>query len=366
MKVCHVTSAHPIDDVRIYHKECLSLFEANFNVQLLGVLSGRKIDPKIKYSLIKLEKINLLKRFLVLPFMIYKVARKINADLYHFHDPELLVIAGWLKRKGKKIIFDVHEDVPRAIIGRSWSNKLIRSIISNIYEYIENKYMKKFDAVISATPYINSRFEHVNKNSVTINNYPNLSEIVQCNSSVDKKKQICYSGIINEPRGLHNIIKAINLVNIKFLLIGNFSNLKYKKELEEINGWSRVEYVGYLSRDQMMQRLTESSAGIITFLPLPNHINSQPNKIFEYMASGIPVIASDFPLWKEIINECNCGICVNPESPEEIAKAIKFILDNPEESRNMGENGLKSINEKFNWQIESKKLISLYKKIMNE
>ena len=93
---------------------------------------------------------------------------------------------------------------------------------------------------------------------------------------------------------------------------------------------------------------------------MPNHVNALPNKMFEYMSAGLPVIASNFPLWKEIVEGNKCGLTVNPLSPKEIAEAIRYLLAHPEEARKMGENGRKAVLEKYNWDNESRKLMVFY------
>ena len=365
MKICHITSAHPIDDVRIYHKECLTLNKYGFDIQILGSISWKSIEPKIKYELLKFSTNYLLKRFFYLPFIFYKKAKIINADIYHFHDPELLIVGFLLKRKGKIIIYDIHEDNPRAIIGRDWGNKYLRIIISYFFEKFENIFSKKFDVLLTATNNIYNRFILINKNTITLNNYPQLSEIINLNNKKhQKQKQLCYTGIINQQRGIGYIVKALEKVEIRLLLIGNFSSNDYYNELKNQKGWQNVDYVGYNSREYVNESLVSSIAGIVTFLPLPNHINSQPNKMFEYMSAGVPVIASDFPLWKEIIHNNNCGICVNPTNPDEISTAIQFLINNPDQALKMGENGRKAVIEKYNWEVESEKLLNIYNKFM--
>jgi len=106
-------------------------------------------------------------------------------------------------------------------------------------------------------------------------------------------------------------------------------------------------------------------AGLVLYHPVPNHTDAQPNKLFEYMSAGIPVISSNFPLWKEIVEGHQCGICVDPLKPDEIAKAIQWILDNPEKAKKMGENGRRAVEEKYNHTVEEKKLLTLYKLLLS-
>ena len=83
------------------------------------------------------------------------------------------------------------------------------------------------------------------------------------------------------------------------------------------------------------------------------------------MSAGIPVICSNFPLWRQIIEANQCGICVDPENTEEIAEGIKFILLNKDNSRNMGENGKEIVAKIYNWETEERKLLDAYKRILS-
>ncbi|MEW6608434.1 MAG: glycosyltransferase [bacterium] len=113
----------------------------------------------------------------------------------------------------------------------------------------------------------------------------------------------------------------------------------------------------------MPAKMAQAEVGIVCFLPEPNHINAMPNKLFEYLSCGLPVIASNFPLWKEIVEGNNCGICVNPLNPRDIAQAIEYLMEHPDEAKQMGENGRKAVEERYNWELEEERLIGLYKKL---
>jgi len=367
MKVCHITSAHPIDDIRIYHKECLSLYNNNINIYILGVVPPKIKEPQIPFSLIYGRKKNLIYRFFFLPLKILKYAKKINADVYHLHDPDLLIVGLFLKKMGKIVIYDIHEDNPKAILSRDWGFKLLRKFISVVFKWYENGISKKLNYLIAATPSIHNRFYKINNNTFTINNYPKLT-VLKSNTNIPKRKrQICFAGLISPQRGLEYVVKAMEFVNVRLLLIGNFTSEDFLKKLKSLKGWANVDYLGYQSRESLESYLTESCAGIVTFLPLPNHTHSQPNKMFEYMAAGLPIIASNFPLWEEIVDKNKCGICVNPENPEEIAGAISFLFENPNLAKQMGMNGKKAVVDKYNWELEANKLIRFYNSIrLNE
>lgn len=154
---------------------------------------------------------------------------------------------------------------------------------------------------------------------------------------------------------------------MKLLIGGPFDNYKTQKYVLEITKTNQnIKYLGFLERKDIKEIFSISMAGLVILLPVENYFYSQPVKLFEYMLAGLPVVASNFPLWKEIIEKNNCGICVDPLNIEEIAKAIQFLINNPYEAKKMGENGRKLVIEKYNWQSESQKLIELYKQLLKE
>ena len=363
MKICHITTVHPRNDVRIFHKECKSLAK-HYDVSIIVAdgLGFEEIDS-IKIFDVGLRQSSRLKRAKIDSKKALNKAIELDCDLYHFHDPELVKIAVKLKKKGKKVIYDTHEDLPRQIYSKPYLNKYAKPFVAKFVEWHENKAAKQFDYICCATPFIRDRFLKINENSIDINNYPILHELNLKNDWESKKNTVSYIGGISDIRGIRELIKSFEFSQFNLNLVGSFHDKDIKDEIEKYIGWKNVKFHGYLSRKDMAIVLSSSKAGIVTFLPLPNHINAQPNKIFEYMSAGIPVIASNFPLWKEIIEENNCGICVNPESPEEIAEAIDKIIEDNDTAKKMGENGIIAVNKKYNWKIEEQKLIEIYKNL---
>lgn len=360
MRICHITTAHPRNDIRIFHKECKTLVKhyPDFHLIVADGL-GDEITDGINIHDIGKSK-GRTERFIKTVNKAKEKALSINADIYHIHDPELLRIVKKIKKTGAKIIFDAHEDLPRQIITKPYIPKFLRKTIAVLIENYENKIGKILDGIITATPHIRNRFLRINTNSIDINNFPLLSEVEISETQEAKQNKVCYIGAISRIRGITELITALEYTKVKLDLAGEIPQ-NYRKELMQIKGWKNVNELGYVDRKTARRIKRESLAGMVTFLPVPNHINSQPNKIFEYMASEIPVIGSDFPLWKEIIENNNCGICVNPSNPREIAKAINYLAENPEKAKEMGKNGNKSVPEKYNWENEQKKLLDFYK-----
>lgn len=365
IKICHITTVHTRHDIRIFQKQCKSLSN-EYDVFLI-VADGLGDENLDNVSIVDVGKrqTSRLKRALNDSKKVFKKAKELNCELYHFHDPELMSIGLKLLRTGKKVIYDVHEDLPRQIMGKPYLNKILKPIISILLEIYENYAAKKFTSIITATPHIKERFYKRNKNTLDINNYPIVNELLKEASQKEKKNQVCYLGGISKIRGIENVILSMKYTDVNLALAGDFENNELYESVKSLETWNKIIELGFISREQAADLLSESIAGIVCFLPLPNHINAQPNKIFEYMSAGLPVIGSNFKLWKQIIEDNNCGLCVDPSKPKEIAEGINKLFNNKDLAIKMGQNGIHAVKEKYNWNIEKNKLLDFYNRVLN-
>jgi glycosyltransferase involved in cell wall biosynthesis len=359
ISICHISTVHTRFDVRIFHKQCKSLskiYEVNY---IVADGKGDEIADGIKIFDVGLRQNNRLKRASIDSRNALRKALSLNCEIYHIHDPELLSIAIKLKKQSKKVIYDAHEDLPQQIYSKPYLKEWTKYSVSKFVEFFENRWARRMNYIFTATPFIRDRFKLLNENTLDINNFPVLGELSDVKFS--KKRAVCYTGGITAERGIHNIVNSMLNLDIELILAGAPDSELYLNSLKNSESWSKVDYRGLVNRLDLSQIMNESMAGIVTFLPYPNHINAQPNKIFEYMSAGIPVIGSNFPLWREIIEGNNCGICVDPESTDKISAAIKKLVNNPELAKTMGLNGVRAVENKYNWGIEENKLLRIYK-----
>lgn len=365
-RIVHLTSVHARNDVRIFVKQCKSLQQAGYDVSIVVADGlGDEVKEGIKfYDVGKLQ--GRFKRFTKTTNNVFNKAKELNADVYHLHDPELMPIGIKLKKLHKKVIFDAHEDLPKQLLSKPYLNKFLLKIVSKLVSKYEKYATKKVDYIIAASPFIRDKFLKINKNTIDINNYVVIGELEKDVKWTEKEDKVCYVGGISEIRGIKELVKAMNLVDksVKINLLGRFDSTNLESTVKGYDGWKNVKEYGFLKREEVANVMSKSKAGIVTFLPLPNHIDAQPNKMFEYMSASLPIIISNFPYWKEIVDDYNCGILVNPLNPKEISEAIMYIINNPEEAERMGKNGKQAVLEKYNWNIEKEKLISVYKEIM--
>lgn len=366
IKVCHFTSVHSSRDRRIFEKECSSLSKANYDVTLIAPNSTTEVLNGIKIIGVKSISKNRIYRMLVLTRKIYKVALLLDADIYHFHDPELIKFGLKLKKKGKKVIFDSHEDIFENISEKAYIPVLIRPFISFIINKFQKIALKKFDAIISITPHICEKIRLINENTVMITNYPILKN---CDTSKEpfKKNQLIFAGGISEQWCHEMIINSLEKCpGTKYVLCGIGDN-KYLNRLSKLNYWSSVIYKGYVSTKEVEEELVSSKAGmaLLTYNKnVGNNIGTLGNtKLFEYMMAGIPIICTNFILWEEIISKYKCGICVNPLNIYEVTNAINYLINNPKIAFEMGSNAKTAYINEFNWNSQEKLLLNLYKNI---
>lgn len=359
--VCHITSVHPPDDIRIFRKECVSLANNGYKVILLA--AGAKDEVINGVSVCGTEKIgHRLKRILCSSSKMYRQALNCDARIYHFHDPELLRLGAKLVRKGKIVIYDAHEDLPRQIYTKHWIPEKLKKLMAFITEKAENYYAGKMSAIITATPHIEERFRKIHPLVVNINNYPCPGEVNPADWN-KKYDETCYIGGILRERGITEMIRATEKSGIRLNLAGNMAPVQMKKELEQEKGWKNVRFYGFVDRQGIVSILDRSRIGLLVLHPLPSYRDSLPIKLFEYMAAGIPVICSNFELWRNIVEKNQCGVCVDPLDVDAIVEAIRFLIDNPARAEAMGTNGRAAVEEKYSWERESEKLRQLYQQL---
>jgi glycosyltransferase involved in cell wall biosynthesis len=363
-KVCILTSVHSPFDVRIFQKEARSLVKAGYEVTLIAQHDKEEIVDGVRIVNLQRQS-NRIKRMTKTVWEVYQKARTVDADIYHFHDPELLPI-GLILRKGKRcVIYDAHEDYPRLILSKHWIHHIIRKTLSSVFEFFEDYVAKRINAIVCATPYILDRFKLINPTSIDVNNFPIQTDFFSSSKEKTFSRSICFPGLIARSYGINELIGSIEVLhNVKLILCGPFESQAYADELKSMPGWKFVDYRGVIGHGEVVTILASCAVGVVTLLPSATNNYSLPIKMFEYMAAGLPVIASNFPLWKEIIEKNKCGICVNPLNPDEIATAINWVLQNPSDAAEMGRNGSKAVLEKYNWEVESRKLISFYEQLL--
>lgn len=369
IKVCHMTSVHARQDRRIFQKECVSLARAGFEVYLVvNDVYGNELKDGVHIISSAYQSKNRIDRIFHADRKVYKKALQVEADIYHFHDPELLPYGWLLKKRGKKVIFDSHEFTWKQIECRDYLPKILRKLISMLYRTFEKAAVRRMDAVIVPCTYDGKRyFGSKCRREVLINNLPDIDGLDDADVKFsDRKPQACYIGSLSKERGIMKMAQACKKADVPLVLAGTFVSNELKKEVLGVS--RRITYKGNLAKPEVERLLNESYIGLSVLQDEGQykHLDNLPTKVYEYMASGMPVLVSGFPYYRKVMQKYNCGICVRADSVEEIAAGMQWMLKHLKEAEKMGRNGKRIVMRKYNWEAEEKKLLKLYYDIVEE
>jgi glycosyltransferase involved in cell wall biosynthesis len=366
-RIAHLTSVHPRNDTRIFVKQCRTLAAHGYEVTLV-VADGNGAERKDGVTIADIGYLpGRRHRMLTAPRRVLDQAVALDADIYHLHDPELIPVGLKLKRLGKAVIFDSHEDTCGQLLSKPYLGPVSRQALSLAFSLYQRYACSRFDGIIAATPAIRAMFLKINPVTVDVNNYPLPGEFDAAARWADKAPEVCYVGGIEAIRGIRELVGACTLLHspARLVLAGRFSEPTLAAEMAAHPGWARVTAHGQLDRDGVRRVLARAVAGLVTLHPVANYLGALPVKMFEYMAAGIPVIASRFPLLVEIVEGNHCGLCVDPLDPQAIAGAIDYLATHPDIAQAMGANGRMAVMEKYNWSGQAARLTDFYGVISN-
>lgn len=365
--IIHFTTVHPRDDSRIRSKEMAALATAFENVSLYvqdGM--GNEQDGKLGYAIVDTgPRLPRLKRMIIGGWRMFRAVLRARPKVAHFHDPELLPWAMLLRLFGIAIVYDVHEDMPEQVKHNpglpSWAQRILPPFVG----MAEWTGARLFDGLAVPTQTIANRFP-VQK-TVLVRNFPILEELHQPNSAPIKDRQphFAYVGYISEVRNIFGMMQAVAGLpdpSARLRLVGSFAIQETEDKARSMAEWdSSVLFEGWASRERVGEILGEVQAGLVVLKPVEHEMLTLPIKLFEYMAAGLPVIASDFPVWRNIVDDAGCGVLVDPLDPASIAAAMRWVLDNPDEAAEMGRRGRAAVEQKYNWGPEAGRLIAYYR-----
>lgn len=370
IRVCHMTSAHEEEDIRIFHKECVSLAKAGYEVYLVERGESREKDGVHIVGVGDIPR-SRRRRMTEGVRKVYEAARALDADVYHFHDPELISCGLKLKKAGKKVIFDSHEKYTDQIAVKEYLPAWVARTIAAAYGSYERRALKKLDAVIfPCTLNGKNPFAGQCKRAVLISNATILGEFFEKYDPCSPRQEglVCYVGGLTEPRGITNCMKGAYKAGATLALGGAFSPPEYQEALRQDPAYSCVEYRGMLDREGVRALLASSQVGLCVLRDVGQYLKIETFgiKVYEYMSMGLPVLLSHSAYNDKMMERYGFGVCVDPDDTDQIAAAIADLLEHPDKARQMGENGRRAVAEEFNWGVEEKKLLTLYEDILNE
>ena len=298
-----------------------------------------------------------------MPFRVLRAARHVRADLYHLHDPELLPLGIVFKLLGLRVVYDAHEDLPRQIAYKPYIPGWAQRPLALATGALEQGAARVVDGVVAATPRIAARFP---AGKVTlVQNFPLSSEFAAgpTRPYEERPPLVAYVGRLTREVGAIVMADAARIVaprrDVRFTLAGPIEP-ELAETITRRTSAVRVELPGRLDRTEVVSLLHDARVGMVLFQPVANYVEAYPTKLFEYMASELPVVASDFPVWREIVAEVDCGLLADPTDPIAVADAIEELLADPERAAAMGRRGREAVLERYRWEPQGARLVDLY------
>jgi len=367
MKIVHVSSVHVWQDTRVFYRMCRGLAKRGHHVVLVARgAPGSRVDGVDTVRLAEVGS-RLLRSLFVAPIAVLKAARE-RADVVHLHDPEL-VPWGWLLRlTGQSVVFDMHEYLPGAIRSKAWIPAPLRRSIAGAWRAAEWLFLRHTPTLFAEDSY-REHYPWVRHYEVVLN-LPDADELLARPVSRLGRRRAVYVGRVTEERGSLLTLEAVKLLRdrgepVEFLCIGPASEAHRQKLVQKIteNGLDGVELAGFMAQPDAVARIADGTVGLAVLKRTPNYERSYPTKMFEYMALGLPVVTSNFELYRGVVEGASCGLCVDPESPHELADAIQRLVSDPALAREFGANGRRAVAERYNWRSELDKLETFYARI---
>lgn len=360
--IVHFSTVHPCNDTRIFAKECVSLAKAGFSVTLIAAGDGTTcVIEGVVCRTLRVPR-NRALRMTIGQLRLLLTVLRARADIYHFHDPELLPTGLLLRLIGCRVVFDSHEHISKDLGEKLWLSAFGKRVAGTLGRAIERVADLCMSGIVITTP--GMRQTYPRGRATLVRNFPSREEFPDLPPWNARRRVVCYVGLVNELRGSKQIARLATRTSATIVVAGALPENEARK-LQEESGWSLVDYRGVLDRRQVVSLLSEAQIGLAILLPMRNFDDSIPTKLLEYLAAGIPVVASDFLAWRTLTEGFDCVIFIDPHDEEALFRAVDALLANPERAQAMGRLGRQLVLRRFSWEQEFEALLGLYANLLS-
>jgi glycosyltransferase involved in cell wall biosynthesis len=363
LAVLHVATNHRWNDNRVNYRECQTLAEHGYAVTLLA--RGTNVDPPAEgpVDVRAVPGLRLRGRFFIAPLRAIRLALKLKATIVHLHDADLAVSVPVLRVLRKTVIWDAHEDFPDQVTNSSGGTSL-RRLFLRIWAHGAVRLGGMASAVVVATEKIAERYPQ--RKVRIVHNYPPVDPDEVLPTSAGRANAVVYVGGMSEVRGTHVMVEAVMHADWPVgwkLVVAGSGDQRLLASLSDPAVADRISFLGQVPPQAARLLLREARVGLVPFQDTPAHRFSLPTKMFEYFEAGLPVVASDFPLWRSIIGVNDCGRLVDQTSPAAVAAAVAEYARDEGLCSRQGGNARRMAVDEYNWAREGRTLVDLYDKL---
>jgi len=369
-RICHICSGHPVDDGRVFHRDCVSLASEGYDVHLIARGEGSRPFTRKGVVVHPLPRpSNRLARIMERK-AIAALAGDLEPALFHVHEPELL--GPVLARAGARpVIWDVHESYLEVLLDRPWIPRALRPLARAAWDRQERILIKRCAAIAAATGGVAARYRSLHPDVEVIANVPSIDPDPFDPSARRDGRTCVFTGVLADNRGLRETLRALSLLknrglDVPLVIAGGPAGYAEQllQEASALGIRDQVKYLGALMKEEVVGVQNSSSIGLVPHLPYGNNLRAWPVKMLEFMSVALPLVYSDLPGHAEIVADTEAGIAVDPTNPVSIADAIESLVKSPDTARRMGQSGRRAVRQRLNWEAESRKLMQLYERCL--
>ena len=370
IRVLHVSTAHPAQDPRIVFKQCQTLAE-HYEVFCALPHAIPTVAPTIRFIKLPYFRRIIWRILLTCPLIVFRCLW-LRPRLVHVYVAEFLPFAYLFRLFGAVVIYEVQENLHKKMHLKTINRGLL---LEKLFAWFDNTARRHFYFIFTEHAYLDT-YTNLVKPYRVIYNYPLLPFLEPFRQPYrpnSTQPSFFYIGWLSFERAFDTLIAAfaqlkavypafhVHLFGRRTFTNDALAKLPYFSNVQE-----NIHFYGYTDQRTAFPYAAGATAGLALLKPVGDYPDSYTTKLFEYMALGLPVITANFPLYRAVIEPNNCGFCVDPDQPTQIAQALLYLIKYPEEARKMGQRGRKAVEQLYNWSSEAHKLLDFYDDILRK
>ncbi|MFD2932518.1 glycosyltransferase [Spirosoma flavum] len=370
VRVLHVSTAHQPQDPRVVFKQCQTLTES-YEVFCALPHADPAVAPDIHFIRLPYYRRVIWRILITCPFILFRCLW-LRPQLIHVYVPEFIPFAYVFRLFGAQIIYEVQENLYKKMHLKAVNKGYL---LEQAFHWFDQLARRHFYLIFTEHGYLDT-YTHLAKPHEVIYNYPLLTFLEPFRAPYQPSKEqpsFFYIGWLSFERAFDTLIDSLAILKTTYaqFVVHLFGRRTFTEvNLEKLPNFACVRdnlrFYGYKDQRIAFSYAGGATAGIALLKPIGDYPDSYTTKLFEYMALGLPVITSDFPLYRDVVERHTCGFCVSPYDPVQVADALLYLIEHPDEARVMGQLGRKAVELFYNWSSEATKLLSFYKLVLSQ